>query len=221
MTETATRHSRLGDLRLYVVTAAEDPPSRVLDTVRAAVDGGAGAVQVRRKDDDALTLLRLVETAREICAPAGVLLVVDDRLDVAMAAGADAVHLGQSDLPVEAVRRLWPEGLVGRSTHSRQQALQAQAEGADYLGVGPVYVTPTKPGRPAVGLDLVREVAPLLSVPWVAIGGVDEASCGEVLAAGAPGIAVVRAVSDAADRRAAVSRLRALVDSAAAAGMAR
>jgi thiamine-phosphate pyrophosphorylase len=207
-----TAAERLGRVRLYVITAAEDPPERVLATVRAACEAGAEVVQLRRKGEDARLTLRLAERGREITAAGSTLLVVNDRLDIAMAAGADGVHLGQDDLPVTAARRLWPQGLVGRSTHSLGQALAAQAEGADYIGVGPVWATPTKPGRPAVGLELVRAVASAgLRIPWVAIGGVDAASAGEVLGAGARAVAVVRAVSAADDPRAAARALHAAI----------
>jgi thiamine-phosphate pyrophosphorylase len=207
-----TAAERIARVRLYVITAAEDPPERVLATVRAACDAGAEAVQLRRKGEDARLTLGLAERCREITAVSGTLLVVNDRLDIAMAAGADGVHLGQDDLPVGAARRLWPQGLLGRSTHSLGQALAAQAEGADYIGVGPVWATPTKPGRPAVGLELVRAVAAArLRIPWVAIGGVDAASVGEVLGAGARAVAVVRAVSAAGDPGAAARGLHASV----------
>jgi thiamine-phosphate pyrophosphorylase len=208
---------RLSRVRLYVVTAAGDPPERALETVRAACDAGAEVVQLRRKEEDALVTLRLAERCRRAVASSGALLVVNDRLDIAMAAEADGVHLGQDDLTVAAARRLWPRGIVGRSTHSLEQALTAQAEGADYIGVGPVFATPTKPGRPAVGLELVRAVAAARPrVPWVAIGGVDETTLAAVLEAGAAAVAVVRAVSAAADPRAAARGLHARVRAAAA-----
>jgi thiamine-phosphate pyrophosphorylase len=207
-----TAAGRLARVRLYVITAAEDPAERVLATVRAACDAGAEVVQLRRKGEEARLTLGLAERCREITAAGSTLLVVNDRLDIAMAAGADGVHLGQDDLPVSTARRLWPQGLVGRSTHSLGQALAAQAEGADYIGVGPVWTTPTKPGRPAVGLELVRAVAAAgLRIPWVAIGGVDAARVGEVLGAGALAVAVVRAVSAAGDPRAAARSLHASV----------
>jgi thiamine-phosphate pyrophosphorylase len=157
--------------------------------------------------------LRLAERCRELLPAGGAtLFVVNDRVDIAMAAGADGVHLGQDDLPLAAARRLWPRGLVGRSTHSLGQALAAQAEGADYIGVGPVWATPTKPGRPAVGLELVRAVAAAqLRIPWVAIGGVDAGNVGAVLAAGARAIAAVRAVTAASDPEAAARGLHAAV----------
>jgi thiamine-phosphate pyrophosphorylase len=209
---------RLARVRLYVITAAGDPPERVLATVRAACAAGAEVVQLRRKDEDARLTLRLAERCREIVTPgAGTLLVVNDRVDIAMAAGADGVHLGQDDLPVAAARRLWPQGIIGRSTHSLGQALAAQAEGADYIGVGPVFATPTKPGRPAVGLGLVRAVAGAgLRIPWVAIGGVAASTVGAVLGAGARAVAVVRAVSAAPDPEAAARDLHAAVRAAVA-----
>src|SRR5439155_12577882 len=112
---------------------------------------------------------RIAEAAREH----GAVFIVNDHIDLALTAGADGVHLGQEDLPVSAARRMWPDGIVGRSTHSLEQALAAEGEGTDYLGVGPVFATPTKPGRPAVGLSLLREAAEVLTVPWFAIGGID------------------------------------------------
>ncbi len=204
--------ARLAAARLYVVTTAGHTPAQVAEVVRAACDGGAGVVQLRRKDEDALETVRLASLCRSLTARAGVLFVVNDRLDVAMAADADGVHLGQDDLPLQVARRLWPGRIVGRSTHSLAQALAAEAEGADYIGVGPVHATPTKPGRPAVGLSLVSEVAAQVRLPWFAIGGIDESNAGAVLAAGARRIAVVRAVCDAADVAGAARRLRAMVD---------
>jgi thiamine-phosphate pyrophosphorylase len=212
-TDRGAAAERLARVRVYVVTAAEDPPERVLATVRAACDAGAEVVQLRRKGEDALLTLRLAERCREIVTPGGrTLLVVNDRLDIAMAVAADGVHLGQDDLPVATARRLWPQGLVGRSTHSIGQALAAQTEGADYIGVGPVWATPSKPGRPGVGLGLVAAVAAAgLTIPWVAIGGVDAANLESVLGAGARSVAVVRAVTAAPDPTAAARRLHASV----------
>jgi thiamine-phosphate pyrophosphorylase len=203
---------RLTAARLYVVTEAAHDASRVEDVVRAACAGGADVVQLRRKGEDGLATLRLAERVRERTAAAGVLFVVNDRLDVAMAVSADGVHLGQDDLPVSLARRLWPGGLVGRSTHSLAQALAAQDEGADYIGVGPVFATPTKAGRSAVGLSLLGSVGGAsLRIPWFAIGGIDGANVDAVLGAGARRIAVVRAVCGAADVAAAARELRAAV----------
>jgi thiamine-phosphate pyrophosphorylase len=202
---------RLAAARLYVVTSAAHDAARVEGVVRAACAGGAGVVQLRRKGEDGLATLRLAERCRAVTAAAGVLLVVNDRLDVAMACDADGVHLGQDDLPVAAARALWPGRLVGRSTHSLAQALAARDEGADYIGVGPVYATPTKPGRAAVGLSLLGEVAAQLGEPWFAIGGVDEDTLDDVLRAGALRVAVVRAVCDAPDVAAAARRIAGVV----------
>lgn len=198
---------RLASARLYVVTSAAHAPL-VEEVVRAACDGGVAVVQLRRKGDEGLEAFRLAERCRAITADAGVLFVVNDRLDVAMAVDADGVHLGQSDLPLAVARRLWPGRLCGRSTHSLAQALAAVEEGADYIGVGPVFATPTKPGRPAVGLSLLGEVATAsLGIPWFAIGGIDAANLPDVLRAGAQRVAVVRAVCDAADVAAAARAL--------------
>lgn len=205
-------HARLAAARLYVVTSAAQSPAQVEDVVRGACAGGAGVVQLRRKGEDALDTLRLAERCRAETRDADVLFVVNDRLDVAMACDADGVHLGQDDLPIDIVRRLWPCRVVGRSTHSLTQALAAEAEGADYIGVGPVYATPTKPGRPAVGLELVSAVAAAPSrIPWFAIGGIESDNLGAVVVAGARRVAVVRAVCDAADVEAATRRLAAAI----------
>jgi|SRR5579884_771394 len=216
MTASSTA-DRLAAARLYVVTEAAHDATRVEAVVRAACRGGAGVVQLRRKGDEGLALLRLAERCRSITAEAGVLFVVNDRLDVAMACGADGVHLGQDDLPLTVARRLWPAGLVGRSTHSLAQALAAVEEGADYIGVGPVHATPTKPGRPAVGLPCVREAAAHVRIPWFAIGGVDASTVGAVLDAGARRVAVVRAVCDAPDVAEAARALRTALDARLAA----
>ena len=125
-----------------------------------------------------------------------------------MESSADGVHLGQDDLSLEAARAAW-RGLVGRSTHSLPQAVEAQAQGADYIGVGPVFSTPTKPGRPAVGVELLPPVAHNLRIPWFAIGGIDDTNLDSVLNAGATRVAIVRAVCDAPDPRAAAQALRA------------
>jgi thiamine-phosphate pyrophosphorylase len=199
--------ARLVEARLYVVSADAAPEIQAT-VLRAAIDGGADVVQLRNK---VAAPVDLIETARLVAAHARsrkALFIVDDHLELAIEAGADGVHLGQDDLPVEAARSRWG-GLVGRSTHSLDQALEAQRQGADYLGVGPVYATPTKPGRPAVGLELVGTVAAAISIPWFAIGGIDARNLDDVLGAGASRVAVVRAVCGAGDPAAAARALRA------------
>lgn len=186
--------------RLYLITGARPDLSAFLD---AAVRGGVDLVQVREKRLADGELLRLLEEAREATRRLGVPLVVNDRPDLAVLVGADLVHLGQDDLPVEAARRF---GLpVGLSTHSREQLACADA---DYVGVGPVFATPTKESRPPVGLDYVRHAAAAARVPWFAIGGIDETNVAEVAAAGAERVAVVRAIGDAADPERAARALR-------------
>ena len=193
--------------RLYLITGARPDLSAFL---AAAVAGGVDLVQVREKGLPDAQLLPLLEEAREATRRLGVPLVVNDRPDLAVLVGADYVHLGQDDLPVAVARRF---GLpVGLSTHSPEQLAAADA---DYVGVGPVFATPTKAGRPGVGLAYVRHAAEHARVPWFAIGGIDEANVAEVVAAGAERIAVVRAIGDAADPERAARALRAALPAAA------
>lgn len=156
-------------------------------------------VQLRDKHASARDLLAAAEVFRRRTSEFGALFIVNDRVDLAIATGADGVHLGQDDLPVpEARRQLGPEPLIGLSTHSQGQIRSAPAA-ADYLGVGPVAETPTKPGRPAVGTALVSFAAREALRPFFAIGGIDLDGLPAVLAAGATRVAVVRALTDAAD----------------------
>lgn len=189
------------DSRLYLITSARDDLAGLL---AAAVRGGVDIVQVREKAMPDAELLPRLEEARAITRQLGVPLVVNDRPDLARLCEADYVHLGQDDLPVPAARRL---GLaVGQSTHA---AGEIDAAVADYIGVGPVYETPTKQGRPSVGLGLVRYAAAHAKMPWFAIGGIDEANVEDVVAAGATRIAVVRAIAEAGDPERAAAALRA------------
>jgi thiamine-phosphate pyrophosphorylase len=186
--------------RLYLITPFRPDLEEFL---AAAVRGGVDLVQLRDKGVPDGELLRQAEGARAVTRALGVPLVVNDRSDLAVLADADAVHLGQEDLPVEAARRL---GLaVGLSTHAPGEIDGADA---DYIGVGPVFATPTKPGRPAAGLDLVRYAAAHARVPWFAIGGIDAANVAKVVAAGARRIAVVRAIGEADDPERAARELR-------------
>lgn len=190
----------VSDARLYLITPARPDLAELLE---AAVRGGVDLVQVREQTIADGELLRVLERAREITRRLRVPLVVNDRPDLAALVGADFVHLGQDDLPVEAASRF---GLgVGLSTHARGEIDGATA---DYIGVGPVFATPTKPGRPPVGLDLVRYAAERARQPWFAIGGIDAANVGDVVAAGARRVAVVRAIGDADDPERAARELR-------------
>jgi thiamine-phosphate pyrophosphorylase len=156
--------------------------------------------------------LAALEVIADACARHGALLAVNDRADIALAAHADVLHLGQDDLPVSLARRIVGDDVViGRSTHAAAEADAAAGEpGVDYFCTGPCWPTPTKPGRPAPGLDLVRHTAGLgTDRPWFAIGGIDRARLGDVLAAGATRIVVVRAITDAPDPTAAAADLKA------------
>jgi thiamine-phosphate pyrophosphorylase len=195
----------LRDSRLYLVIDAA-----AADVVPAALRGGVDVVQLREKhagDDEIVAAGRAL---RELCDEHGASLVVNDRADLALACGADGVHVGQDDQPVPEVRRVVGDRLfIGLSTHSAEQIEAAERDpDVDYLGVGPVYETATKPGVEAVGLELVRYAAAHASKPWFAIGGIDAARAAAVAEAGAERIAVVRAIRDAADPRAAAAALR-------------
>ena len=188
------------DSRLYLITGARPDLASFLE---AAVKGGVDIVQIREKALADGELLAALEEAREITLRLGVPLVVNDRPDLARLAEADYVHVGQDDLPVEAARTFGVR--VGQSTHA---PVELDAVEADYAGVGPVYATPTKEGRPAVGLDYVRYAAGHARVPWFAIGGIDETNVAGIVAAGATRIAVVRAIGEASDPEAAAAALR-------------
>ncbi len=201
-------------LRLYVVTEDAGPGRSHLDVVRAAVAGGATAVQLRAKDLPDSELAALAREAAALCRRAGVLFLVNDRVEVARLAGADGVHLGQDDAPPAAARALLGrEAVVGVSCATAAEARAAAAAGADYLGVGSIYATATKPdaGEP-IGLAGLRRVRAAVALPLVAIGGITPANAAAVVRAGADGVAVVGAVTRAPDMEAAVRTLRALLD---------
>lgn len=198
------RRELLAAARLYVIADANGV-DRLLPEI---LEAGADLVQLRDKRADDERLVATARAARAACLDHGALLVVNDRPDLAVPAGADGVHVGQDDLgPDEARRIVGPDVLLGISTHTRDQVTAAERSAADYLGVGPVHSTPTKPGRPAVGLELVGDAARICTKPFFAIGGIDSRSIGAVLAAGGTRVAVVRAVTEADDPGAAVRTL--------------
>lgn len=190
------RRRRLDDARLYLVCDVRD--DAFLD---AALRGGVDVVQLRAKRADDATILDAGQRFAARCADHGALFILNDRPDLVDRVRADGVHIGQDDGPVAAARALVGEDrIVGLSTHSAAQI--DAAAGVDYIGVGPIHATPTKPGRPAVGLALVRHAAAHATVPFFAIGGIDASNVAEVRAAGGAGevrIAVVRALTEAAD----------------------
>jgi len=197
---------RLADARLYLCTDARRAQGDLPRFLDAVLGAGVDIVQLREKGLEAGEELALLEVFAAACRRHGRLLAVNDRADVALAAGADVLHLGQDDLPVPVARRiLGPGPLIGRSSHSPAQAAAAAAEpGVDYFCAGPLWTTPTKPGRPSTGLGLLARVTQgQPGRPWFAIGGISLDRLGEVLAAGATRVVVVRAITEAADPAAA------------------
>jgi thiamine-phosphate pyrophosphorylase len=207
--EPGSLRGRLADARLYLCTDARRARGDLARFLDAVLSAGVDIVQLREKGLEAGEELALLEVFAAACRRHGRLLAVNDRADVALAAGADVLHLGQDDLPVPVARRiLGPGPLIGRSSHSPAQADAVAAEpGVDYFCTGPLWTTPTKPGRPATGLGLLTHVAqgrPAGPVrPWFAIGGISLDRLDDVLAAGATRVVVVRAITEADDPAAA------------------
>jgi thiamine-phosphate pyrophosphorylase len=199
------RRERLKRARLYVVTGGRPDLAGFLEEILSA---GVDIVQLREKEAEAGDLLRWGETFRRASDRHGALFIVNDRPDVARALQADGVHLGLNDMPPAAAREiLGPEAIIGVSTHAPDQWDAAPSD-ADYLCAGPVWETPTKPGRPAAGLEYIRHAAESGERrPWFAIGGIDAGNLPQVIDAGATRIVVVRAVTESADPRTAVRSL--------------
>ncbi len=180
----------------------------LVEVARAALRGGADVIQLRDKTGSDEALIEIGKKLRRVTEEAGASLIVNDRAGVAKAIDADGLHLGQEDgALVEAKKILGEERVYGRSTHSKAQAAAAVKEGFNYIGVGPVFATPTKPGTAPIGLELVRFAAKNISIPFVAIGGINESTVREVVSAGARRVAVVRAVMAADDPQRAANRL--------------
>ena len=197
-------------LRLIVVADVEGAGGRdLVEIIRAALQGGAPAVQLRAKISSGREMTRLAEALKQHTRAAGALLFVNDRVDVALAAGADGAHIGDDDLPLTAARQIVPPGfLLGRSVDDIEGAIRAEAEGADYLGAGPVYPTGSKADAGApVGTDQVSRIASAVEIPVVGIGGIDVTNAAAVIRAGAAGVAVIRAVLGATDPLAATQEL--------------
>jgi thiamine-phosphate pyrophosphorylase len=207
------RRQLLQRMRLYVITGDRGNEVETARIVEAALAGGANVVQLRKKTMPKGEQYAIALALRRLTLMHDALLIVNDHVDIAIASDADGVHLGQDDLPPSVVRKLpgFEDRLIGRSTHSLEQARTAIAEGADYIAVGPVYPTPTKAGRPAVGTGLVGAVAAIADRPFVAVGGIDHDNAPAVVESGARALAVVRAVYDAADPAEAARRLHELI----------
>lgn len=206
--------ARLDAARLYLVCDARGDGRDLAAFLDAALAGGVDLVQLRDKESDEETVLEAAPLFRAAADRHGAIFILNDRPDLVAAAGADGVHVGQDDLPVEQARQLvGAERIVGLSTHTPAQVEDASVRGAsgalDYFAVGPVHATPTKPGRPAVGLELIAHAARAeRPVPWFAIGGIDAETVAPVVAAGARRAVVVRALTGAQDPAATARALR-------------
>jgi thiamine-phosphate pyrophosphorylase len=205
------------DLSLYLVTDRGLSLGRsTLDIVRAAVAGGVTCVQLREKRCATREFVAEARAVRELLVGTGVPLIINDRIDVALAVGADGVHLGQTDMLIADARRLTgPDMLIGISAECVADAIRAQAEGADYVGISPVFATPTKTDTaPALGLEGVAAIRAAVSLPLVGIGGIGPDNAAEIIRAGCNGIAVVSAIVSAPDPKEAASRLRTIIRAA-------
>ena len=189
------RYKKLINASLYLVTSST---KNLLKTVESALQGGLTLVQYRKKDVDDIIRLEMAQKLSELCHKYDALFIVNDRADIALEVNADGFHLGQQDIPISLARRiLGPNKIIGRSTTNPQEMAKAIAEKADYIGVGPVYATPTKPDKQAAGLDYVKYAAQHSPIPWFAIGGIDEHNVTELIASGATQVALVRAIMEA------------------------
>ncbi len=199
------------DLSVYVITDRRLAGDRsILDVVRAAIRGGATVIQLREKEATTREMVELGQALLQITREAGVPLIVNDRVDVALAIDADGVHVGQDDMPAAIARRLiGPDKILGVSAETVEEALAAQRDGADYLGVGDIYGTTTKPDAgPPIGLEGLRRIVEAVTIPCVGIGGITPENAAAVVKAGAAGVAVVSAVMAAPDPEEATRRLR-------------
>ena len=199
---------------VYPVTCEQLSEGRTnLEVLEAVIQGGSRIIQLREKDYPKRDLYNLALKFREITTKVGVLLVINDHVDIALAVNADGVHLGQEDLPVQVARKLAPELLIGASTHSLEQALQGEKDGADYINIGPIFSTKTKEGvGRSLGLEAISEISPQIKVPFTVMGGINEENIDQVLAKGARRVAMVTAITKAADIAAKVRSLRAKIN---------
>ena len=210
MKNKSPRLAAFQQIDLYPVTDQGQSLGRGNDEVLAdIIAGGARIVQLREKELSKRAFYEMACRFREVTERHGVLLIIYDHLDIALACGADGVHLGQDDLPLSAARKLAPELIIGVSTHDLNEALAAQAGGADYVNIGPIFATGTKKvAVPPLTPAAIRKIEPQLTIPYTVMGGINRSNIGQVLDAGARKIAVVTAVTSAPDIAAAVRELR-------------
>ena len=189
------RHKLLAQSSLYLVTS---PAASLFNIVEAALQGGLRLLQYRDKNTNDIERLDTAHKLRQQCLQYGAIFIINDRVDLALAVDADGVHLGQQDMPIAVARMLLgPQRIIGRSTTNPEEMQRAIGEGADYIGVGPVYQTPTKADKAAAGLEYVRYAASHCPIPWFAIGGIDVNNVSDVISSGAERIAVVRSLMQA------------------------
>jgi thiamine-phosphate pyrophosphorylase len=207
------RRARLAAARLYLVCDCMPGDRSLTEFLPLAIAGGVDVVQLRNKRLDDPLLAEAAGVAADLCEEHGALFILNDRPDIAAEVRADGVHVGQDDMPVAQARAIvGPDMLIGLSTHTPSEIDAAGEAAVDYIGVGPVHATPTKLGRPAVGLELVRYAAAHAGVPFFAIGGLDADNVDDTIAAGARRVSVLRAIADAYDPERAARALRELID---------
>lgn len=204
------RRKMFQQVDVYPVTCEELSEGRSnLEVLEAVIRGGAKIIQLREKEYQKNDLYYLALKFREMTAKAGVLLIINDHVDIALGVEADGVHLGQEDLPLKVARQLAPELLIGASTHSLEQALQAQKDGADYINIGPIFPTGTKEGvKLSLGPEAIARISPQIEVDFTVMGGINESNMDQVLAKGARRVAMVTAITKAPDIAARVRSLK-------------
>jgi thiamine-phosphate pyrophosphorylase len=197
---------------LYVVITSSFCAGRTsMEILEKTLAAGVKIVQMREKELEGRALYELGREFRRLTEAAGALLIIDDRLDIALAAAADGVHLGQEDLPVAAARQIAPDLIIGASTHSLEEALAAQEQGASYVNIGPIFATQTKPDVTPLGPEALDRIAPRLRIPWTTMGGINQANISQVVFHGARHPAVMSAVTAAANPQAAALALRQII----------
>jgi len=203
------RKKRFDEIDLYVVTCEKLSNGRSnLKVLDAVIKGGGKIIQLRDKQISKRDFFQLAKKFREITLKAGILLIINDYLDVAMAIDADGVHLGQEDFPLKEARKLAPNLILGRSVHSLEQAKIAEADGADNINIGPIFPTGTKEHAHAIGTEAIKKIAPEISIPFTVMGGIKSTNIKETVEAGAKKLALVTAVTQAEDMVSAVKELR-------------
>jgi thiamine-phosphate pyrophosphorylase len=208
--ERETRVAMFKEIDIYPVTCEALSAGRSnLEVLKGVISGGAEIIQLREKHYSNRDLYQQALTFRKITAEAGILLIINDHLDIALAVGADGVHLGQDDLPVTEARKLAPDLIIGASSHSREEAIEAERDGADYVNIGPIFPTKTKEKVARfLGPEAIPAISSQFNLPFTVMGGINAANIGQVIAQGARRIAMVTAITKAEDISETVKKLR-------------